>query len=538
MACALADPADRIGGVGGGVNRLVLAGGGTLALADKTGIGGKFYDRTFFVGLNGTGVLEVEDGGVFEGRLQVGGCAESQGDGVCTSGIGSVRQRGGTVTAYGIDYNGYPGSSGIGGYGDWYGRNAGSYALSGGSFFARGCFTVGFYDVGGVFDQTGGYSAFSNVTASATGSGGTLLLGATNGGSGAVRVKDSKMDIYGQISMCQSYSGPARSDLIVDGESAEIDMHDKDCIYMIPNKPGADKLTQATASCINGGTLAMSCFNCGNKEQLSEVHHAVVNLDRGTLRTTVSGRDLVVDAVPEKPTFRAFLVGPGGATVDTDGKTGNRSAAPFAAPVTGVVTGVVDFSSFKCEGVHPRVEVLGDGYGAVAFAEYDGDRQMVTNVMIVAGGTGYTQAKVAVKRGKASIREFDATIGTPVSGPFVKQGDGDFTFTAANTYGGDTILRGGVPRLGAEGALPQGTTLVYEGGSLETAAAFCPGALKVRVPNVDGTRKVNVITFTDSVPETIPDVELVNVETGNWITRVSNRTLKVLKVSGTQIVIR
>lgn len=532
------DPADRIGGVGGGVNRLVLAGGGTLALADKTGIGGNFYDRTFFVGLNGTGVLEVEDGGVFEGRLQIGGCAESQGDGVCTSGIGSVRQRGGTVTAYGIDYNRYPGSSGIGGYGDWYGRNAGSYALSGGSFFARGCFTVGFYDVGGVFDQTGGYSAFSNVTASATGSGGTLLLGATNGGSGAVRVKDSKMDIYGQISMCQSYSGPARSDLIVDGESAEIDMHDKDCIYMIPNKPGADKLTQATASCINGGTLAMSCFNCGNKEQLSEVHHAVVNLDRGTLRTTVSGRDLVVDAVPEKPTFRAFLVGPGGATVDTDGKTGNRSAAPFAAPVTGVVTGVVDFSSFKCEGVHPRVEVLGDGYGAVAFAEYDGDRQMVTNVTIVAGGTGYTQAKVSVKRGKASIREFDATIGTPVSGPFAKQGDGDFTFTAANTYGGDTILRGGVLRLGAEGALPQGTTLVYEGGSLETAAAFCPGALKVRVPNVDGTRKVNVITFTDSVPETIPDVEIVNGEPAKWISRVSGSTLKVLKVSGTQIVIR
>lgn len=53
----------------------------SLALADKTGISGNFYDRTFFVGLNGTGVLEVEDGRVFEGRLQVGGCAESQGDG-------------------------------------------------------------------------------------------------------------------------------------------------------------------------------------------------------------------------------------------------------------------------------------------------------------------------------------------------------------------------------------------------------------------------------------------------------------------------
>ncbi len=70
------------------------------------------------------------------------------------------------------------------------------------------------------------------------------------------------------------------------------------------------------------------------------------------------------------------------------------------------------------------------------------------------------------------------------------------------------------------------------------AAAFCPGALKVRVPNVDGTRKVNVITFTDFVPETIPDVEIVNGEPAKWISRVSGSTLKVLKVSGTQIVIR
>ena len=530
------DPADRIGGANGGKNRLVLGDGGTLALAgDKTDIRESFYDKTFFVGLNGNGVMEVEDGGVFEGRLQVGGCAESSSDGKCGYGVGSVFQRGGTVTAYGIGHNNYRGSSGIGGFD---GTTPGSYSLSGGSFFARGCFTVGFYDVGGVFDQTGGYSAFSNVTASASDVGAVLLLGATNKGSGAVRVKDSRMDVYGQISMCQSYSGAARSDLIVDGEDAVIDMHDKDRVYMIPNKPGVAALSQATVNCVNGGTFATMGFICGNADQLSDVHYAVVNLDRGTMRTTASGQDFVVDVVPEKPTFRVFLVGPGGATVDTDGNTGNRSSAAFAAPVTGVVTGITGFASFGCEGVHPRIEVVGDGYGAVAFAEYDGVRQMVTNITIVAGGTGYTQAKVSVKRGLESIREFDAKIGTPVSGSFTKKGVGDFTFTAANTYGGDTILRGGTLRLGAVGALPVGTTLVYEGGSLETAAAFCPDVLKVLVPNADRIRKLDVITFNDAVPETIPEVEFVNVETGNWITRVSGSTLKVLKVSGTQIVIR
>ena len=530
------DQTDRIGGANGGMNRLILGDGGTLALAgDKTDISADFYDRTFFVGLNGNGVMEVENGGVFEGRLQVGGCAESTSDGKCTYGVGSVFQRGGTVTAYGIGHINYRGSSGIGGYA---GTTPGSYSLSGGSFFARGCFTVGFYDVGGVFDQTGGYSAFSNVTVSTSDVGAVLLLGATNKGSGAVRVKDSKMDIYGQISMCQSFSGAARSDLIVDGETAEVDTHDKDRIYMIRNTPGVNYLVQATVSCVNGGTLAMTCFECGNVDQMSDVHYAVVNLDRGTLRTTASDMNLVVDAVPEKPTFRAFLVGPGGATIDTDGNTGNRSEVPFAAPETGVVTGISDFSALVCEGVLPRVEVTGDGYGAVAFAEYDSVRQMVTNITIVAGGTGYTQAKVSVKRGLESIREFDAKIGTPVSGSFTKKGTGDFTFAAANTYGGDTILCGGTLRLGAVGALPVGTTLVYEGGSLETAAAFCPDVLNVRVPNVDKIRKLDVITFSDAVPKTIPEVELVNVKTGNWITRVSGRTLKVLKVSGTAIVVR
>lgn len=528
-----ANASDRIDGLGG-KNCLVIGKNGSLILnGTKSDIDASFSDRTFHVGLNGDGVMEIEDGGMFNGRLQVGGWGETESDTKCNYGVGMVCQRGGVVNVWGINGNQYRGSSGMGGSAD---ATPGSYELSGGNFVANGCFAVGFYQPGGVFNQIGGRSEFRSSTGWT--SDGCLLLGATNKGEGRVRVKNSRMDVYGQIALCQTFSGAARSDLIVDGETAEVDTHDTARICMIKNILYDTDAVQATISCINGGTLAMTYFDCGNANRRSEDHRAVVNLDNGTLRTTVSDKDLVVDAAPSAPVFKAFIVGPGGATINTDGKTGNRSSVPFASPETGVVADIVGFSPFACAGVHPKVDVEGDGYGAVAFAEYDCIRQMVTNITVVAGGTGYTAAKLVVKRGAIKLREFEAKIGKPTSGSFTKGGAGDFTFAAANTYGGDTILRGGVLRLGAEGALPQGTTLVYDGGSLETAAAFCPGALKVRVSNVDGTRKVNVITFTDSVPEVLPDVEIVNGEPARWITRVSGRTLKVLKVSGTQIVIR
>lgn len=528
-----ANAADRIDGLGG-KNRLVIGKDGSLILnGTKSDIAASFSDRTFHVGLNGDGIMEIEDGGMFDGRLQVGGWGATESDTKCNYGVGMVCQRGGVVNVWGINGNQYKGASGMGGFTD---ATPGSYELSGGNFVANGCFAVGFYQPGGVFDQIGGHSEFRSRTGWA--SDGFLLLGATNRGEGRVRVKNSRMDVYGQIAMCQTFSGEARSDLIVDGETAEVDTHDTDRICMIKNIIYDKDAVQATISCINGGTLAMTYFDCGNANRRSEDHRAVVNLDNGTLRTTVSDKDLVVEAAPSAPVFKAFIVGPGGATINTDGKTGNRSSVPFASPETGVVEDIVGFSPFACAGVHPKVDVEGDGYGAVAFAEYDCIRQMVTNITVVAGGTGYTAAKLVVKRGAIKLCEFEAKIGEPASGSFTKDGAGDFTFAAANTYGGATILRGGVLKLGTVGALPSDTEIVYEGGALETAAEFCPPSLKVRIPNDGKVRKLNVITFSDVVPDTLPDVEILNGQSGRWVTRVSGRTLKILNAFGTKIFIR
>ena len=60
------------------------------------------------------------------------------------------------------------------------------------------------------------------------------------------------------------------------------------------------------------------------------------------------------------------------------------------------------------------------------------------------------------------------------TGSFTKKGAGDFTLRCANTWGGDTILEGGELVLGAVGALPVGSKIVYRGGTLKSSAAASP----------------------------------------------------------------
>ena len=52
-------------------------------------------------------------------------------------------------------------------------------------------------------------------------------------------------------------------------------------------------------------------------------------------------------------------------------------------------------------------------------------------------------------------------------GSFTKKGAGALTLCATNTWGGDTILAGGVLRSGIDGAIPAGGTFVLAGGTLD-----------------------------------------------------------------------
>ena len=86
------------------------------------------------------------------------------------------------------------------------------------------------------------------------------------------------------------------------------------------------------------------------------------------------------------------------------------------------------------------------------------------------------------------------------TGSFTKRGEGDFTFMAANTCGGKTILEGGTLVLGVPNALPATTTIVPRGGVIEATADNFPAALAVDVseldPEANAVRRCPKITFT------------------------------------------
>jgi len=173
----------------------------------------------------------------------------------------------------------------------------------------------------------------------------------------------------------------------------------------------------------------------------------------------------------------------------------------------------------------PWVYIDGDGYGAVAVAEFDSSTRKMTGIKIVAPGVGYTRATAVVIKTSYYYNSYTCTIGQNANtGSFTKKGEGDFSLNAANTWGGDTVLKGGTLRLGADNALPSGTTVVYEGGELAVAdGVAAPAELNIRIDNPDPTRRYTLMTFEGGAPATMPTVNS-NIDDPRWTAaRVGNR---------------
>ena len=510
-----------------------------------------FTNNTFLVGYNGSGIMEVLEGGVFKGRLTAGGPGN---DDKCFS-SGAVYQRAGRVELYGLSWNNYNGSSYLGGYN----VSAGYYELTGGVLLTRGCFVMGVNGTAGVFHQYGGLFCASNCLAEAGGTTGTanVVLGGSNGSCGQVFVCNGTCDINGNLIFNQSYSGSANGQFSVSGADAFVDNHGNTVLANANARN--ENVVSANVNLMNGGRMRTGAFRNDSKYSATFTdpsnHFFHVWFDGGTFETGNQNMDVASstssDRTPDlyKCGISSFLVGPGGATVDTAGKTGNYSRKPFAAPTNGMVTAISGFTPFATPSLvdvnkkmvgAPAIRIDGDGRGACAIAQFDSRSQMVTNVVITSGGTGYTWAKAVFYYWNGwggTYQTLDCVVSAPVSGSFTKEGEGDFTFKAANTYGGETVLKGGTLRLAAEGALPEGTVVAYEGGALESAGEVFPAELKVRIPGAETgtTRGCTLATFTNSLPASLPSVEVVNAparEQALWQASFRGLTLRAVRVSG------
>ena len=534
----------------GGYARIVIKNASLRSSAPAVGESytlANYTNNTLLVGHYGSGIIEVLDGGELEHRLMLGGPASDDKH----YGAGAVYQRGGRVTLLGLTSNNYKGASYLGGYN----VNAGYYEQHAGEFLARGCFALGVIGTCGVFHQFGGLFCLSNHLTSADGSTGTgnLLLGASNSSMGHYYVRNGRADLNGNLIFNQSFAGNAQSAVTVSGDAAFVDNH-ANTVLANANAPDQN-VVQATVNLVDGGCLRASGFRNNSTYSATFTdpsnHFFHVWFDRGTFETGSSNVDIATPGANytdlHKYGINSFLVGPGGATVDTAGKTGNYSRKPFAAPTNGVVTAISGFTphlaptimKVKMVGA-PYIYITGDGIGARAEALFDSRTRMVTNVVVTSGGTGYTWARADFRYwgGYAgAYQTLDCVVSAPVSGSFTKAGAGDFTFQAANTYGGETVLKGGTLRLAAEGSLPEGTVVAYEGGALESAGEVFPASLKVRIPGAETgmARGCTLATFTNSLPASLPSVEVVNApaaEQAYWQASFRGLTLRAVRVRG------
>jgi len=117
------------------------------------------------------------------------------------------------------------------------------------------------------------------------------------------------------------------------------------------------------------------------------------------------------------------------------------------------------------------VIVSGDGYGASAVADWDFKARKLKGIKITSHGWGYTQGVVTVTvrtvQQTVSISGANVTVGDNDIGGFTLVGANTFTLNATNSWQKWTRVNGGTLTVGSNGAIPSGTELVLNGGTLD-----------------------------------------------------------------------
>jgi autotransporter-associated beta strand protein len=163
----------------------------------------------------------------------------------------------------------------------------------------------------------------------------------------------------------------------------------------------------------------------------------------------------------------------GGATIDTD-STNVTFYLPFRGAYGKGIKSIELGEPLKNVAYvgSPRVEIIGAGVGASAFAHFDSEKMEIDRIIVTSPGCGYTTATANLIFGKTIAKTLSVDAGEIVlednvsTGSFTKTGNGSVRLWATNTWGGATIIKGGVVRAQCDWALPTNTVLKIGGGSV------------------------------------------------------------------------
>ena len=420
-------------------------------------------------GPHGGGALEVLDGSVVSSKLVVAGSTYY--------GKGAVYQRGGSVTALGSPTSwSYSSCIGCFNASPWTdGNHHGYYELSGGTFKALGRFSIGL-GFGATWFQSGGYATLGKALGSDEPPKlniGQEIDGTTSPASsvemyisgGTFDVGDDVNDVIIPIS---GYNTDKFMQITVDGQDALLDFRNN-------HLSGTYKAASRTRiNLCNGGEFRVRSIGRGNAS--SEFG---LNFNGGVLRLCGDG---VADVFHRYGVGLSYvLVHGGGATIETDGHNFG-TAAPISGASGQGVTAIAMSAPIKNIAFPPQVLITGDGQGAAAVCIYDSKTSTISGIKVLCPGTGYTEATAVLRWGNGmDVTRANANVNNATynffltctlgdvsnAGSFTKAGEGTFTLNATNTWGGATVVKGGVLKAGADWAIPTNTAVVLAGGSLD-----------------------------------------------------------------------
>jgi autotransporter-associated beta strand protein len=289
--------------------------------------------------------------------------------------------------------------------------------------------------VTGVFDQSGG--TFIHQNGLYVGNDGRAAPGSVYGvynlagGTCQTRQSSTGSNVVG------NYSAGV---LNLSGTGQFLGNADGSTTLVIGQRANSSGIVNLGAVDTGGGLLSQKRITRGSGATITST--GLVNFHGGTLQACADTTDFLVRTTN-------YIYGEG-AIIDTNNYNATITTA-LQAPTDGWIGGGGVSNSFTITGGGagyigaPAVRIDGDGTGATAVATVSGGA--VTGITITNPGTGYTSAPTVTLVGGGYTTLATVTAAAPVAnvatGGLTKKGAGRLRLTAANTYGGSTVIEKG-----------------------------------------------------------------------------------------------
>ena len=521
-------------------SKMVVTNGATLVV----GAGARIISETGATPINidkptievNDGLLKILDGAVVTNMIAFNPAVDYPSYGR----VAAVHQIGGTVFEQGGDS-----SANFYLFGSHKSRSMGYWEIAGGTLCPTGRISMCGDISSAAIRQTDGLVSHTSESA-------LLRLGAGQYGHAEYVMTGGKA-YFKQMNLRDWGNFPgATAELTIDGADASFTLYAK--LQVAFNNGPCGVYTWGALNLVSGKFCANQAVRGGSASFDRSNVKGFVNFNGGTFKTRTNvGSDPADGLFGGDPDGTGIswidyvTVYSGGATIETDDSARRVYVrTPFRKPEGRGISSISPIRKRTGLIAPPHVVIEGDGKGASAYALFDREKGEVTGIRIASPGWGYTVATARLQYGSPFFDKGDVCaveLADVKSGGLAKTGAGTLVLAAANTYTGETVLKGGTLELAVPGAVPEASTVAYEGGALVSTSEAFPEMLRVRIPGAEeeSVRRCTIATFVDSCLAVLPQIEVVNVredEKRNWVPEYRGLSLCVRRVHGTVVTVR